>query len=248
MRVAVLSDLHVGSPPVPGAFGHDPAAFDRWLGSLLDTHDRVVLNGDVVQCDHTWAWGTVPQRRALDRALAAHPWLARRAAHPRVTWLPGNHDAIVATARGAPPWLRLDGATGALIVTHGDRFDPVLQGITAVSHAATWAMGRARAAGLGALADRLEGRDISIKSARFQGDRGPYARGAAALLAEHDADVVVLGHTHVACAQPVPGGLLLNPGSASRGLRAWVSVDLDRGTARLCPGGGAPERDLAWGG
>lgn len=247
MRVAVLSDLHVGSPPVPGAFGHEPAAFDAWLGSLIDTHDRVVLNGDVVQCDHTWAWGAAPQRRALDRALSAHRWLAAWADHPRVSWLPGNHDAIVSEARGAPPWMRLSGAAGALVITHGDRFDPVLQGVTAVSHAATWAMGRVRAVGLGAVADRLEGRDISFKSARFRGDRGPYAAGAAGLLAEHQAQVVVLGHTHVACAQPVPGGLLLNPGSASRGRRAWVSVDLDRGTARLCPGGGVPERSLDWG-
>lgn len=248
MRLAVLSDLHVGSPPVPGAFGHDPAAFAGWLRAVLDDHDVVVLNGDVVQCDHTWGWGPRAQGRALERALAAHGWLRELAEHPRVRWLPGNHDAIVGPARGAPRLLRFAGAAGAAVVTHGDAYDPVLQGITAVSHAATWAMGRVRAARLGWLADHLEGRDISIKAGRFQRAAGPYAAGAAALLQEHGAAVCVLGHTHVACAQQIPGGWLLNPGSASRGLRAWVSLDLDAGAATVHPGGDAAPLSARWGG
>lgn len=233
MRVAVLSDLHIGCPPVPGAFGHAPAAFQAYVDGLLDTHDRVVFNGDILQTDHQ-AWSSpTGARAAIHRALAAHPWLRARLDHPRTVLLRGNHDDETRHVLGAETLACFDGPSGRLVVTHGDHHDPVIGTAPAVSALATWASGRIRRVGLSGLAQWLEGRDIAIKGARFGGPDGPYARGARQELARHDARVVVFGHTHVPCLHPLGSGLYANPGSASLGRRAHVSVDLTTGVVEV---------------
>ena len=100
-----------------------------------------------------------------------------------------------------------------------------------MSHAATWVTGRMRAAGVPRLAGWLEQRDVDLKAARFRGPEGPYARGAAALMVEERADVVVFGHTHATCRHELRAGLYLNPGAACGGRRAWASIDLGLGAA-----------------
>lgn len=245
MRVAVLSDLHIGCPPVRGAFGHPPAAFDAWLGQLLDSHDHVVLNGDVFQADHQLRWGRGSETAAVRRALNHHPWLRARLDDPRVRLLRGNHDDVTAELLGAGRVATFSGAAGALVVTHGDHADPLIGQAPGISALATWTSGRLRRLGLHGLSTWLEGRDISLKGARFGGVEGPYALAASALLREHDAQVVVFGHTHIACLQVLQDGIYANPGSASLGRKAWLSVDLGEGRLRVMRGA-AVEAQTGW--
>lgn len=233
MRVAVVSDLHIGCPPVPGAFGHPPAAFAAYLAGLLDTHDHVVLNGDIFQTDHQLVPGLRSQRAAIQRALDAHPWLRDALDDPRTTLLRGNHDDETRTVLAAGVHATFDGPAGRLVVTHGDRWDPVIDTAPRVSAVATWASGRIRRVGLGRLAQWLEGRDIAIKGARFRGPDGPYARGALVEKDQHTANIVVFGHTHRPALLPLDGCVYANPGSASLGHRAHVSVDLAQGTVAV---------------
>ncbi len=224
MRVAVISDLHLGAPPVPGAFGQDGRAFAAFVDGLLARHDRLVLNGDIVQTDHGLGWGRAARARALRRALAHHGWLAELLEDERVDYLIGNHDAVAHDELGAATERLL--GDGQLVITHGDAFDPVIDRAPGISAAATWASGRLRRAGLVGLATHLEGRDVAIKGARFGGAAGPYAQGAAARMRATGARVCVLGHTHVPCQHALPEGIYANPGSSSLGWRAWVSVAL----------------------
>ncbi len=233
LRVAVLSDLHIGSPPVVGAFGHDVGAFARHLDGLLATHDHVVLNGDVFQCDHGLRWDRDAHRGALARAMAAHPWLCERLDRPRVHYLRGNHDDVAHDVLGASERLVLGVPGAQVVITHGDQHDPVIGRAPGISAAATWFSGRVRRAGLGRLASALEDRDVVIKAGRFGGATGPYAAGAAALMVETGAQVAILGHTHIPEHHALPQGIFANPGSASLGQFRWVSVDLAAGDVRL---------------
>ena len=178
MRVAVISDLHIGPRRGRDAFGHDEQAFDRWLDELLDTHDHLVLNGDIFQTDHELTVGAAVQRRALHAAMARVPWLTARLADPRVHYLHGNHDTAAQAELQTDHELRLEHRGNTVLITHGDRYDPVIGRAPGVSHAATWAAGRVRAARLQGLATWLEGRDIAIKAERFQGQRGALRRGS----------------------------------------------------------------------
>lgn len=226
MRIAALSDIHIGVTPGRDGFGHVPAAFAAWLGHLRQTHDRVVLVGDVFQTDHGWWPGS--------RAAALH---AARRRLPEllagVDYVHGNHDLVAAEAIAAPTTLRLEADGVALVFTHGHQFDPVARGAQWLADVGTYTTGTLRRIGAVALASWLERRDVAIKHARFGGAHGPYARGALSLARQLEADLVVMGHTHAAELHTWPGVVYGNCGTCSGGERQCLSIDTARGGVEL---------------
>ncbi len=236
MRLAALSDLHIGLDGRTDAFGHETAAFGSFLDDLLATHDRLVLLGDVFTADHAAVWGASFARAQLLRILARVPWLADRLADPRVHYVHGNHDVVARDVLGAAERVELQGARFRVLFVHGHQFDPVARRALRLAQAGTWATGRLRAARAPALAQWLEDRDVAIKDARFRGAQGPYARAADALCSETGVAAVVMGHTHAARVDVVQHGLSLNTGTCSGGRREMISLDLDSGVGTLTRG------------
>lgn len=226
MRIAAISDLHIGACPRMDSFRHHRDDFLRFLDGLESSHDHIVLLGDIYQCDHGWTLGTT--RQQLDGARARTPWLTSRLSQSNYTLVQGNHDRITGEALGAPDEVFFDGAFPALF-THGDRFDPFVGGAPFVSTAATWMTGRLRWGGMRPLASWLEGRDIAFKAQRLQTPAGPYALGAQMLMERRAVHTVVFGHTHVPWRIRLGAGVLLNSGTCSRGQRMYASVDTATG-------------------
>jgi len=233
MRIAALSDLHIGALARQDTFEHSEQAFLGFLDTLEAGHDCIVLVGDVFQAQHGWAVGERAAERELVRAQARVPRLWARLRREPYRYVFGNHDHVAGTRHGAHARLRLEADGFAALFIHGHQFDPLLRNIYPVTRATTWVSGRLRWAALRGLADHLEAEDIRIKHERFRGPAGPYGRAAGALLREHRADVVVMGHTHVADRVELPGGLMINTGSCSRGRRIYASIDTHARTAEL---------------
>ncbi len=225
MRIAAISDLHIGPSAHTSVFGHQVAPFASFLDMLEAAHDRIVLLGDVYQAD----WGTLPTsssaRRHLNRARKRAESLVRRFDARPYDYVHGNHDIIAATALDAPESLMIEADGFRAFFIHGHQADPLLQKAYLATRAATWLTGQLRLVGLGAPAEWLQGQDIAIKHRRFWGERGPYIRAARRWLTEHDADVVVMAHTHVADRLDISEGTVVNTGSCSRGAFDFVSID-----------------------
>lgn len=236
MRVAALSDFHIGLSGRTDAFGHESEAFASFLDGLLDAHDRVVLLGDVFTADHAAVWGPVSARAELRRILTRSAWLADRLADPRVQYVHGNHDLAAGDVLGAAERLVLGAGPLRVLFVHGHQFDPVARRALRLAQAGTWATGRLRAAGVPRVAQWFEDRDVEIKDVRFRGPQGPYAQAANALCRDEDVCAVVMGHTHAARVDVVEHGLSLNTGTCSGGRREWVSLDLGSGTGTLTRG------------
>jgi UDP-2,3-diacylglucosamine pyrophosphatase LpxH len=116
VKIAVISDLHLGSDDPTDSFGHDDGEFLRFSSFLESNFERIVLRGDI--------WETVTSRcpwlahRALidgaliDGALIdgrrRHPEIAQRFQRPSYTYIHGNHDLIAADVDGAPEHWSLD--------------------------------------------------------------------------------------------------------------------------------------------
>ncbi len=232
MRIAALSDLHIGATERTDTFGHLEDAFLRWLDRLERSHDHIVLLGDIYQTDHGLLPGKDTARRLLDRARARLDALTRRTAEPQYLWVHGNHDPVTAEVLGAERQIILGPPGQRALFTHGDLFDPVIRAIPRLSALGTWFAGRTRAAGLRRLAEHLEDKDVEVKAGRHTGEGGPYAEGAAALMREHDVQIVVMGHTHIPARLTLPGGTLANTGTCSRGRFMGVSVDTGTGEVR----------------
>lgn len=236
MRVAALSDLHIGLDPRHDAFGHEPAVFEQQLRRLRETHDRLVLLGDVFTADHAARWGARFAEAHLRRILVRVPWLADLLQQDDVHYVHGNHDLAAAAVVGAAERVVLDGARARVLFTHGHQFDPVARKALVLAQAGTWATGRMRALRLSGVAQWFEDRDVAIKDARFRGAGGPYASAADRLCRDEQVSAVVMGHTHAARVDRTPHGVSLNTGTCSTGRLEFASLDLDRGTVVVTRG------------
>ncbi|MEM6995880.1 MAG: metallophosphoesterase family protein [Myxococcota bacterium] len=233
MRVAALSDFHIGARGHADGFQHDPSSFARFLDDLERDHDTIVLLGDIWQTDHA----TVPTRHAAARHLRAARRrlgrLAQRLSEPPYVYVHGNHDEIALDELGAPEQVVLD----RVLFIHGHQFDPVANVAPWAATAGTWTTGQLRKVGLRPLASWFEGRDVTIKDQRFRGVDGPYARAADSLATAHAADVIVMGHTHVPSRHVLPSGVTaVNTGTCSGGHRMFVSIDTATRTVHVFDG------------
>ncbi len=225
MRVAALSDFHIGSRAGSDSFAHDEGRFLAFLDSIEDAHDRIVLLGDVFQAEHGRFVGRKVAARELERARRRVPRLWERMSGPRYTYIHGNHDGIAQRTLGARTSWRIEEDGFVAFFIHGHQFDPLLTRVYPLARLSTWLMGRVRRAGLRPVAEWFEHKDIVLKHERFCGPAGPYAVAARRLLREEEADVVVMGHTHVPERLELPEGVVANTGSCSMGQRMYVSID-----------------------
>ncbi|WP_434423999.1 metallophosphoesterase family protein [Nannocystis pusilla] len=231
MRIAALSDFHIGARAGMDEFRHDEAAFLDKLARVVASHDRVVLVGDIWQTDHDLFTGPRAAARQLHRARRRLPRLTR--ALDRLDYVHGNHDFIARDELGAPSELQIDADGCRVLFLHGHQHDPVFARAYAAARAATWFTGRLRRAGLGPVAHYFEKKDVAIKHRRFGHAAGPYAAAAAALMRERGAEFVVMGHTHVAHAHHLSEGTVINTGTCSAGRFTVVTIDTAARTATI---------------
>ncbi len=233
MRIAALSDLHIGAHGWMDEFRHPEAAFLGFLDRLEADFDAIVLVGDVFQTDHAWLPGRRGSLRQLHAARRRLPELAARFSQPPYRYVHGNHDAIAQEHLDAPETLQIEADGRRVFFIHGHQFDPLFRRAYALTRAASWFTGRLRFAGLRPVAQWFESNDIRIKHQRFHRDDGPYLRAGRELLRRHNADVVVMGHTHVPVRVEYPEGLVVNSGSCSVGQHSYVAIDTTSGEVEL---------------
>ncbi len=233
MRIAALSDLHIGAHRWMDEFRHREADFLGFLDRLEASFDAIVLVGDVFQTDHAWLPGRRGALRQLRAAQRRLPQLAERFSRAPYRYVHGNHDAVAREHLQAPETLQLEADGRRVFFIHGHQFDPLFRRAYALTRAASWFTGRLRYAGLRPVAEWFESNDIRIKHERFHRDDGPYLRAGRDLLREHGADIVVMGHTHVPVRVEYPEGLVVNSGSCSVGQHSYVAIDTRSGEVEL---------------
>ena len=233
MRIAAISDLHIGARGWMDEFHHAEARFLDFLDHLEARADVIVLVGDVFQTDHALIPGSRGAVRQLMAAQRRLPALWDRLRRPRYHYVHGNHDLCAREHLGARESLTLAAVGMRVHFVHGHQFDPLFRRLHPLPQAATWFTGRLRFAGLRGVAEWFESNDIAIKHRRFHHAEGPYVRAARRLLREHAAEVVVMGHTHVPVRARVPEGVLLNTGSCSHGQRMYALIDTAAQSAEL---------------
>lgn len=229
MKIAALSDFHIGSSSRGDCFRHSEADFHRYLDELEADHETIILLGDIFQAEHGRSIGRAGKAEELRRAQRYRSELWERMQGPRYRYLHGNHDHIAGSESGARESLRLEEDGFSIFFVHGHQYDPLLRHFFPVAQASTWFSGRLRNYGLGPVADWLEHKDITIKHAAFQGEAGPYVQAARGLLTEHEVDAVVMGHTHIPQYLELAEGIFANTGTCSMGQRMHLSIDTASG-------------------
>jgi predicted phosphodiesterase len=220
MRVAVISDLHLGARDKADSFQHEDNEFLRFLSFLESNFERIVLLGDI------WETLTTPrpgmQELELLRAQAAHPEINRRFMRTKYRYVHGNHDLVAGHLMGAPDEYRLQSDGVRLVFNHGHQGDGLCTGGRWLSEFGVWAGGWIRRAGLhwaysslAALEDR-RGRESESCSVK----RWALSHGAT-----RSADIVITGHTHKAAKSHAGARLFLNSGSCAEGNISFLALD-----------------------
>lgn len=225
MKIAVISDLHLGAGDAVDGFGHDDAEFLKFLTFLERNFERVVLLGDI------WETLTSPglgkALLELERAQAAHREIATRFQREQYHYVHGNHD-LVAGALGAPDrWIHeADGVR--LLFTHGHQGDPLIQKRAWLADILVWLGGWIKRCGFQAFY-RLCAKIDYARGAGTDSTRCPFQRWAVGEAQRNAAEVIVTGHTHMAARAEHGSSLFLNSGSCSEGQLSFLSIDTRRG-------------------
>lgn len=232
MKLAVISDLHMGRGDAHDPFGHDDGEFLRFLRFLEAEHERVVLLGDI------WETLTAPRgpRRVaeLEACHAAHPEIARRLAGPSYVYVHGNHDAIALSRLGALPDLSLERDGVRLLFTHGHLHDWAIRRIPRFAELAARFGAWVRRVGMHTVYQLLDRFDALVHGNHGAADAS-FERWALGQADRHAADVVIAGHTHRGGRWEREGTVYLNTGTCSGGALAFASVDTTAGTYRFEP-------------
>ena len=121
MKIAVISDLHLGNGDGADCFGHDDTQFLSFLNFLEGSFERIILLGDIFE--------TLTSRRprgqveALLEAEDRHREIVARFQRPQYRYIHGNHDLVAANVRDAPTELRIDADGQRIVFMHGHGYD-----------------------------------------------------------------------------------------------------------------------------
>lgn len=226
MKLAVISDLHLGAGDLADGFGHDDGEFLRFLKHLESNFERIVLLGDIWETLQSRRLGGMRQELLLARE--AHPEIARRFERPQYHYVHGNHDLVAGTF-GVPDEVAIEADGVRLLFTHGHQNDDLIQRRRWLSELGVWLGGWIRRVGLQAFYRLCAKIDEARGGLSLDGTRCAFQRWAMDLAAQREFDVVVTGHTHRAARTEHGSRLFLNSGSCSDGQLSFLSIDTRRG-------------------
>jgi predicted phosphodiesterase len=237
MKLAVFSDLHLAA-----GRANRCTASPRQLLDLFDrleaAADRVVVCGDLFALDRPRRPGR--WREHLGRVRDEFAEVLRRL--DDYEWIWGNHDA--ALRRLQVPEERTWATDGLhILATHGHQFDPALKKLPGLAPTANFVAGWLERTGLDPVAGWMAKVPHRLDQAwgrSADGDRS--LDGAARLLADGAADIVVMGHSHRLRLVPCLEGLFVNTGSLSNGFVDWVLIDTEAAQVRAMRDGEVVQR------
>ena len=231
MKLAVISDLHLGPGDASERFGHDEARFLKFLTFLESNFERVVLLGDI--------WETLTSRRigrasdALRACREAHAAIAKRFERKAYVYIHGNHDIVTDELESAPSEVALEVDGTRLLFTHGHEHDLLIRRARWLSEVAVWLGGWLLRQGLSPVYRAFDWLDGARSGVSGAPDRCSFRRWALARARARQADVIVTAHTHLAARSEHAGRLYLNSGSCSEGRVSFLAIDTRAGTYRV---------------
>jgi predicted phosphodiesterase len=227
VKIAVISDLHLGVGDRSDRFGHDGSCFLRFLRFLEANFERIVLLGDI------WDPMTTPERvpapEGLRRCREAHRALSDRFETKPYVYVHGNHDLAAEPLLGAPAHCEVEADRVRILFTHGHHHDILVRRLPWLSELGIWLGSWLLRVNLGVpfrWFDRIDnlhsGVSGNASSCSFQ-------RSAVETARAQRADVVVTGHTHLPLKAQHDDVLFLNSGTCVDGRLSFLSLDTARG-------------------
>ena len=227
MKIAVISDLHLGRGDAADRFGHDDTAFLRFLTMLEDNFERIVLLGDIYET--LTSPRPLAQIDELQASRDAHREITERFSGDRYRYIHGNHDLVAAHVDGTPSALELSIDGTKILFTHGHHHDWMIRHLRWLSETGVWAGGWLLRMGISSVIRFFDRLDNVLAGVSRDPHACSFQRWAIAQAEARDADIVVTGHTHVGIRAEHGDRLFLNSGSCAQGKFSFLSLDTRAG-------------------
>jgi predicted phosphodiesterase len=223
VKLAVISDLHLGAKDCTDSFGHDDGEFLRFLAFLEANFEQIVLLGDIYETlTARLPWSA---QKALAAARSCHPEIAERFRGPKYKYIHGNHDLVAQEAEGTPEHWMIEADGKRLLFTHGHAYDGLIRFARHLVELGVCIGGWVRRAGWHRLYQHLDELDQKRCAVSKDPAECPFQSWAFDLAGQAGADIVVTGHTHVPLVTSTGPKMYLNSGSCSRGRYSYLGLD-----------------------
>jgi UDP-2,3-diacylglucosamine pyrophosphatase LpxH len=231
MKIAVISDLHLGNGTKSDQFGHDDGHFLKFLDHLEDNFERIVLLGDVYETLTTRGEAQVAE---LQRCKAAHAKIAARFERPAYRYLHGNHDLVAGHVDSAPDALHLHVDGQRIVFMHGHQFDWLAKKARTVHEWFAWFGGLLGRLGMQPVLKAASAIERMVSGFNHGGPAtdptqlataGRFQRAAMGYAEAQGLDLVVTGHTHLGVVTPFGDRLFLNSGTCEAGRFSFLAMD-----------------------
>jgi 3',5'-cyclic AMP phosphodiesterase CpdA len=221
LRLAHLSDAHIGPLPTPRRFelvGKRFTGYLNWKRGRANIHDMSVLASlvsdiKVHRPDHIAMTGDILNLALHAEFPLARQWLSTLGTPEDVSFVPGNHDAYVKgampdLAATFAPWTRSEAKTSPypyLRVRNHVALIGLSSGVPTPPFIASGRLGRAQCAALAKLLDECRAADlIRVVMIHHPPHRGGAKFGRAlsdaaafeSVIASHGAELILHGHNH----------------------------------------------------
>ena len=231
MRIAVLSDLHLGAfDKADRGRGHDEHLL-AVLSALEAEHDQIILLGDV------WETLTCRFSKGLRGCIKGRSRRPPRRCTPihtaKYRLVSGNHDWITASASGAAQEIMVDSNGLVIRFMHGHQHDPWSGSLRFISEFIIWFSGWMARLGTDVLIRFFDRLHNLLSKTSVADELGPSEAKLLADGADRQVDVTVIGHTHVPGIKTDQGQLLVNSGHCLGGVVHSASLDTDARTIRV---------------
>ena len=227
MKIAVISDLHMGRGDAADRFGHDDRDFLAFLDALEADFERIVLLGDIYET--LTSLKPLAQAQELQAVKRAHPEISERFESAPYHYVHGNHDLIAGDIDSAPSAFQLDVDGTNILFTHGHHHDWVVNQLRWLSESGVWAGGWLLRMGLSPMIRMFEYFHTAMAGISSDPEVCSFQRWAIASAHSCNADIVVTGHTHIGIQAEHGDRLFLNSGSCAKGNYSFLSLDTSAG-------------------
>ena len=223
MKIAVMSDIHLGRGDQADRRGGQDEALLRLLDYLEAHFDVIVLLGDIWEL-LTPKW-PIFSSRELKIVQAAHPQIAHRFAQPPYHYIVGNHDRAVETLENVSKELILTVNQTQILFTHGHQFDVWAHQLRYIGECVVWISGWAARLGTQALTHFFDWAHNLITGTSKEHQLGTLEQRLIQYSQENKAQITVMGHTHLPGITQHNEHILVNSGHCLGDALHFVGID-----------------------
>ena len=226
MKIAVISDIHLGRGDRADRKRGQDKSLIRLLDYLEADYDQIILLGDIWELLTPKCPGF--PRRELKLVRAAHPELAYRFCQAPYRYIVGNHDRAIEAIESPLQEISLQLDQTHIIFTHGHQFDVWAHQLRYVGECVVWISGWASRLGTHSLSHFFDWLHNVMTLSTDHDQVGNLELKLIQRSIEREAHVTVIGHTHVPGITRHNGHYLVNSGHCLGENLHFVSIDSDR--------------------